>query len=78
MLFVIEIILIIFAWRAGWKFKSLIPLGVCFLLGGILGITQTNQWLINNSIYLAFIDVFGCIIPEIIMICKPPKTKIQS
>lgn len=37
MLLVAEIILTIFAWRKGWKWFALIPLGVALSLGFLLG-----------------------------------------
>lgn len=46
---IIEIILTIFAWRNGWKWLSLIPIGTVFVLAffiGLSGQADTNvYWL---------------------------------
>jgi hypothetical protein len=44
---IIEIILVIFAWRNGWKWRSLIPIAIIYLcaiiLGFVLAITRTTN-----------------------------------
>ena len=39
MLLIAEIILTIVAWNKGWKWLSLIPIGISFLIGVMLGLS---------------------------------------
>lgn len=39
MLLIAEIILTIFAWRKGWKWLALLPVGICLLIGFFIGFT---------------------------------------
>jgi uncharacterized membrane protein YfcA len=63
---IIEIILTVLVWRKGWKWLSLIPLGVAFLIGLIIGASGAS---INSAIIF---DVLA-IIALIIMLVKSPK-----
>ena len=65
---IIEIILTIFAWRNGWKWLSLIPIGVAFTLAFILGISGQA----DTNIY--WLDVMA-IIALIVMIINKRKPK---
>ena len=69
MLLIAEIILTIFAWRKGWKGLALIPLGVAFGLGLILGLNGVAPYDLASLIW---VDVLA-IIALIVMTVKGPK-----
>lgn len=37
MLLILEVILTIFAWRKGWKWLALLPVGIVLILGLLIG-----------------------------------------
>jgi hypothetical protein len=39
MLLIVEIALTVFAWRNGWKWLALMPIGIALLLGLMIGFT---------------------------------------
>ena len=38
MLFIVEILLTIFAWRNGWKWLALLPVGIAFFIAFFIGL----------------------------------------
>ena len=42
MLLIIEIILTFFAWRKGWRWIALLPVGICITIGFFIGLTGGN------------------------------------
>jgi uncharacterized membrane protein YfcA len=70
---IIEIILTIFAWRKGWRWKSLLPLGIAlglgFLFGFAIGVSGGD---LDSAKGLAVILDIGAIIALIVMITKAP------
>jgi hypothetical protein len=76
---IIEIILTIFAWRNGWKWLSLLPIGIALLIGisvgfGI-GVAGGNP---NVSLPgLSLIDI-AAIIVLIVMVSKKPKSAVKT
>jgi hypothetical protein len=74
MLFIIEVILTIFAWRNGWRWISLIPVGICVLLGFTAGFSAGLSGATSlNAGWLVIFDVIA-IIALIVMINKKPKS----
>jgi len=67
MLLIAEIILTIFAWRAGWKWLSLLPVGIAFAIGLAIGASGGEI-----SAGVIFVDI-AAVIALIIMLVKPPK-----
>jgi hypothetical protein len=57
MLLIAEIILTIFAWRAGWKWLALIPVGVAFLIGFIIGTQIDPNTSLTDLSWLSILDV---------------------
>jgi uncharacterized membrane protein YfcA len=39
MLLIAEIVLTIFAWKRGWRWYALIPMGLCLIIGFIIGLS---------------------------------------
>jgi hypothetical protein len=75
MLLLIEIILTIFAWRKGWKWLALIPVGICLIMGFFIGIgIAAAGGSVSNAGALVIVDIFA-IIALIIMNVKGPKVK---
>lgn len=76
---IIEIILTVFAWRKGWKWLALLPVGIALLIGFIIGFSVGfsggDVSTLGNGVI--FIDVMA-IIALIIMIVKGPKTLEQK
>lgn len=75
-MFIIEIILTIIAWIRGWKWKSLIPvgivLGIGFIVGLIMGVQGYSAHDIENISWLPVMELFG-FIAMLIMAIVPPK-----
>jgi len=74
MMLIAEIILTIFAWRNGWRWYSLIPVG----LGGFLAFTAgfaigASGGSTANMGWVAIFDV-AAIIALIVMVSKKPKS----
>ena len=69
---IIEIILTVFVWKKGWRWMSLIPVGIAFLIGIMMGVSGTL--VDTSSVGIVFIDVLA-IIALILMLVYPPKTK---
>jgi len=68
---IIEIILTIVAWRKGWKWYSLIPISVAFIIGAICGMSGVSP---NDVIWL---DILVAIV-LIIMCDRKPKSNIDN
>jgi hypothetical protein len=74
MMLLIEIVLTIFAWKNGWRWYSLIPVG----LGGLLAFTAgfaigASGGSVDNMGWVAIFDV-AAIIALIVMVSKKPKS----
>lgn len=76
---IIEIILTIFAWRKGWKWLSLIPVGAALLLGLLIGFSVGSSGGSVESVngFAFFLDLL-VIIALIVMNVKDPKTKSEE
>jgi hypothetical protein len=70
---IIQILLIIFAWRNGWKWISLLPTIICFFIGFLIGIGISGGEV--NSDVMGFSVIFDilAIIALILMIANEPK-----
>jgi len=77
MLLILEILLTIFAWRKGWKWFALLPLGIgvviSFLIGIIVGASGGSVDT-AKGIGLVF-DILVIIILVVMNIKKPDETK---
>jgi hypothetical protein len=75
---IIEIILTIFAWRKGWRWLALIPMGLALLIGFIIGLSigASGGSVADLSGGAILIDV-AAIIALIVMVAKGPKAKEQ-
>lgn len=73
----IEIILTIFVWRKGWKWRSLLPVGIAFLAGILIGMgAGMAGGNIDNIGPAVLLDLFA-IIALIVMLVKGPKEKSE-
>ena len=76
MLFIIEIVLTVLAWRKGWKWLSLLPLGIGFLIGFLIGLSVgTNGGNISSVQGISLVLDIIIIIILGIMTAKSPKIK---
>ena len=77
---IIEAILTIFAWRNGWKWLSLLPIGICVLLGFLMGIFigVSGGEVTQNVLSFAVIFDIIAIIVLIYMIATKPKTTKEN
>jgi len=57
MLLIAEIILTIFAWKAGWKWLALIPVGVAFLIGFVIGTQLDSTASLTGLSWFSLFDV---------------------
>ena len=55
---IIEIILVIFAWRNGWKWMALLPLVIAFVIGMLIGLSNPNVDLMN----VVWIDILAILV----------------
>jgi len=68
----VEIILIIEAWRRGWKGWALLPLGVGAGIGFLIGLIMGASGVSEDSIFgICFVVDLACIGVLIGMIAKP-------
>ena len=67
MLLIAEIILTVFAWRNGWKWLALLPVGIAFIIGLIIGASR-----VTDLSGVIFIDIIA-VIALIIMVSKSKK-----
>jgi hypothetical protein len=72
-LFIAEVILTIFAWRNGWKWLALIPMGVIFLIGMIIGSSVAMSGGSMDNLGGLFMFDLMAIVVLIIMVCKKRK-----
>ena len=68
MLLIIEIILTIFAWRKGWKWLALLPVGICVAIGFFIGFTGGNL----DGVVVIVPDLIATLV-LILMVIKAPK-----
>jgi hypothetical protein len=74
---IIEIILTVFAWRNGWKWRSLFPLIIGYLTAIVLGITLALLNMSNQAdiIMYGWILNSGMLLSLVMMILIPRNTK---
>ena len=73
MLLFIEIILTIFAWRKGWKWLSLLPVGICVAIGFFIGLTGGD---LEGPAF--FVPDLLATLALILMIIKGPKGNVKT
>ncbi|HUU87927.1 MAG TPA: hypothetical protein VMX17_09250 [Candidatus Glassbacteria bacterium] len=69
---IVEILLTFFAYRNGWKWLGLLPLGIAFGIGLILGASGMDPSDLGNLIW---IDVLAIIALVVMLIKKGPNAK---
>lgn len=78
MLLIVEIILTVFAWRKGWRWLALLPVGIAhvaaFVSGLAIGASGGN---IENSIGVFLIYDLLLIIAQVVMVRTPRQSRIQ-
>jgi uncharacterized membrane protein YfcA len=72
---IIEIILTIVAWRKGWNWLSLIPIGVAFCIGLILGASSQGQPV--DVMTVVIWDILAIIALIVMVAVNPPGKKIE-
>ena len=72
MILIAEIILTVFVWRKGWKWLSLIPVGIAMLVGFLLGLSGVTE--LGN---FAIFDVLA-VVALIIMLLNKPNNQIAT
>jgi hypothetical protein len=76
MLLILEIILTIFAWRRGWNWLALLPVGIVLALAFLIGLSVgASGGDASTVIGIALILDISAIIALVIMICIPKKEK---
>ena len=79
MLFIIEIILTVFAWRNGWKWWALLPVGIAVLIGIVVGLSVGISGGSSISPGIVVVDILA-IIALVVLVAKKPTstTEIDS
>ena len=78
MLLIAEIILTVFAWRNGWKWLALLPIGICMMIGFCVGFIIGSNGGNTSDISGVFILDIMAIIVLIIMVSKEKKVIPQE
>lgn len=71
---IIQVILTIFAWRNGWRWYSLLPVGIAVVIGLMAGLASGGQ---GDISWVVFFDL-GSIIALIVMCAKKPKLIVKN
>ncbi len=74
---IIQIVLIIFAWKNGWKWMSLLPTIICFFIGFLIGVgIDIGGGEVTSDVirFSAIFDIIA-IIALILMIANKPTEK---
>jgi hypothetical protein len=71
---IIEIILTIVAWRKGWNWLAIIPVGIAFCIGLIIGASGTP---IDNPMSVIIWDILAIIALIVMVAVNPPGKKIE-
>lgn len=72
---IIEIILTIFAWRKGWRWLALLPMGIALLIGLLIGFgIGASGGEVTSGGPAIVIDIMA-VIALIVMVAKGPKSK---
>jgi len=78
MLWIVEIALTIWAWNKGWKWRSLIPLGIGIGIAFIAGLSVgASGGSVSDLGWLVVVDVIVCIVLAI-MCFAPPKNEEET
>ncbi len=76
---IIEIVLTVIAWRRGWKWWALIPLGaavsIAFSVGFVIGMLGGSAGPVMP--FFMLLDI-GCLLALIILIVLPPERKEKA
>lgn len=76
---ILEIILTIFAWRKGWRWLALLPMGIALLIGFIIGISiGANGGNVSSIGGGAIVIDIMAVIALIVMLVKGPKGSEQA
>jgi MFS family permease len=79
MLLILEIILTIFAWRRGWKWYALLPLGIAFAIGFLVGLsTGASGGLVGDIGWVIVFDIAAVIALIVMCAVKPKSTELPS
>jgi hypothetical protein len=73
----IEVVLTIFAWRNGWRWKALLPLGIGLVLGSYLAVIVAFSGGTTDTTWTIVFDIAASIV-LIIMCDKKPKTILNK
>ena len=66
MILILEIILTIVAWNRGWKAQALIPVGVVFVIGMIIGVLSGgNSDVIQTAILFDILGIVALVVMAI-------------
>lgn len=74
MLFILEIVLTIIAWRKGWNWKSLLPMLIAFFMGVFMGSVALATGNTLNASSLIIWDILATI-TLIVMCFVSPEAK---
>jgi hypothetical protein len=73
---IIEIILTVTAWRNGWTWRALLPMGLCLAYGFTLGLSMGAQGLSMDGLLLpALLGDLTAIVSLIVMTVKAPRAE---
>jgi zinc transporter ZupT len=79
MVMIIEIVLTIIAWRKGWKWWALVPLGlavsIAFSVGFVIGLLGGSAGPVMP--FFMLLDI-GCLLALIILIVLPPEREKKA
>lgn len=74
---IIEIVLTIVAWQRGWKWKALLPTGIAFGIGSIVGFSVGNSGgSLEDVTWVVIFDIIAIIVLIMMCINKPASKSV--
>lgn len=76
---IFQIILTVIAWNRGWKWLSLIPLGVMLFLGFMIGLIGGSQgYTPDDMSWTIVLDLIGFVVLIIMASVKPKSARLEE
>ncbi len=76
-LLVLVVFLTIVAWRHGWKWKALLPVGICVGIGFLIGLgVGSSSGSVSDMGWVVILDIIAIIVLIVMCIKKPASRSV--